>query len=277
MGFATKVSRLGESATFERCSCSRSLRYILYFTEHRDSFTENNRLRLINFIIKTHGDSTEPAETSISQRWSVMGLNATWKSWWMSCVTRRRFARPPCEDPRDSTSWYRNLDFLSALTCPTPSHYSIIYYRCSLWESKHRSHVTLCDQSNDGGGTSSSSSSSSRIPLLPSFVRLLPLRHSTLRLVSFTEPFVNSWPRLQFRRSPAPSSLNFFVYPTVYRWSSFNGKNVERGRGIFFLAGSREKSCDDSFWKILKNWFLRMQLVFENHLVEFGDCYVNYR
>lgn len=89
----------------------------------------------------------------------------------MSCVTRRRFARPPCEDPRDSTSWYRNLDFLSALTCPTPSHYSIIYYRCSLWESKHRSHVTLCDQSNDGGGTSSSSSSSSRIPLLPSFVR----------------------------------------------------------------------------------------------------------
>lgn len=73
------------------------------------------------------------------------------------------------------------------------------------------------------------------------------------------------------------SSLNFFVIPTVYRWSSFNGKNVEGGRGIIFLAGSCEKSRDDSFWKILKNWFLWMQLVSENYLVEFAGCYVNYR
>lgn len=131
-----------------------------------------------------------------------MGLDATWKSWWMSCVTRRRSARPPCEDPRDSASWYRNLDFLSALTCPTPSHYGIIYYRCSLWESKHRSHVTLCDHYGpDGGGTSLR-------PLLllvvlclflPSSARLLPLFHSTLQLASsFTKPF-HSWPRLRFR------------------------------------------------------------------------------
>lgn len=78
----------------------------------------------------------------------------------MSCVTRRRFAGPPCEDPRDSVRLGNigNLDFLSALTCPTPSHYSIIYYRSSLWESKHRSHVTLCDHSSEGGDYSSSSS-----------------------------------------------------------------------------------------------------------------------
>lgn len=128
-----------------------------------------------------------------------MGLGATWKSWWMSCVTRRRSARPPCEDPRDSASWYRNLDFLSALTCPTPSHYGIIYYRCSLWESKHRSHVTLCDHYGpDGGGTSLR-------PLLLLVVLCLflrplacysPLPHSTPQSCLFiheTIPFVASF------------------------------------------------------------------------------------
>lgn len=57
--------------------------------------------------------------------------------------------------PRAPLSNIENpLDFLSgALTCPTPNHYSIIYYRSRspLWESKHRSHVTLCDQSSEGG------------------------------------------------------------------------------------------------------------------------------
>lgn len=66
----------------------------------------------------------------------------------MSCVTRRRFVRPPCEDPRDSarlstrgTSW---------TSCPR-SHVRLPTIIASsttgrrLWESKHRSHVTLCE------------------------------------------------------------------------------------------------------------------------------------
>lgn len=120
-----------------------------------------------------------------------MGLDATWKSWWMSCVTRRRSARPPCEDPRDSASWYRNLDFLSALTCPTPSHYGIIYYRCSLWESKHRSHVTLCDHYGRARWWRKllffSYSS-----FLPSSARLLPIQLFSLPLHSRNPPFVAS-------------------------------------------------------------------------------------
>jgi len=122
----------------------------------------------------------------------------------MSCVTRRRFARPPCEDPRDSARLGNigNLDFLSALTCPTPNHYSIIYYRSSLWESKHRSHVTLCDHSSEGGDSSSSSSPCVflllLLPLLllylffllfrssASSLFILPLFHSALRSTPFT-------------------------------------------------------------------------------------------
>lgn len=114
-----------------------------------------------------------------------MGLDATWKSWWMSCVTRRRSARPPCEDPRDSASWYRNLDFLSALTCPTPSHYGIIYYRCSLWESKHRSHVTLCDHYGWVRWWRNFSSS----PTRPFFLRPLPIQLFSLPLHSRNPPF----------------------------------------------------------------------------------------
>lgn len=119
----------------------------------------------------------------------------------MSCVTRTRFAGPPCEDPRDSARLGNigNLDFLSALTCPTPNHYSIIYYRSSLWESKHRSHVTLCDHSSEGGDSSSSSSpcffffffysftSSSSSSASASWPLHSPfLFHSTLRSTPFT-------------------------------------------------------------------------------------------
>lgn len=70
-----------------------------------------------------------------------------------------------CKAPMRRSAWLLASSYVRepglpvrALTCPTPNHYSIIYYRSSLWESKHRSHVTLCDRSNEGGGSLSSSS-----------------------------------------------------------------------------------------------------------------------
>jgi len=74
--------------------------------------------------------------------------------------------RPPCEDPRDSA---RLGAPATSTSCPR-SHVRFPTIIASsttgrrLWESKHRSHVTLCDRSSEGGDSSFSSSSSSSSP-----------------------------------------------------------------------------------------------------------------
>lgn len=112
-----------------------------------------------------------------------------------------------------------------ALTCPTPNHYSIIYYRSSLWESKHRSHVTLCDYSSEGGEwrllifVFASSLSSSPIPLFCLLFRsdlLLLLVH---QLFSFSFAFRHSrtmpgtrvrWPRFSCQTDAETRRLSSF-------------------------------------------------------------------
>lgn len=141
-----------------------------------------------------------------------------------------------CKAPMRRSAWLLGVFVrrepglpVRALTCPTPNHYSIIYYRSSLWESKHRSHVTLCDRSNEGGDSSLSSSSS--------------LLFSSSSSSSFSSPFFTSF--IQLYVPPFTRRGGILVY--VGR--DFLARRTRRRDTTFILFENcaREINCEGRF------------------------------
>lgn len=161
--------------------------------------------------------------------------------------------------PRAPLSNIENpLDFLSgALTCPTPNHYSIIYYRSRspLWESKHRSHVTLCDQSSEGGDYSSSFVVPSFVyfsvffssPLfLPSSSSSSSVRISLLLLLLFIQLCVSPFTRRVEPRGELAHYTYAHIWPRFSRQTHGYYTHGARSHPSFFFRElrARETNCE---------------------------------